>query len=228
MISGKIYYSSGILLEDDFYVITNKNSSLGQATTLSNEINMLLFVIKDKFINDFNIKEFKNQMKVKTTLTKNILKMLDKKHLKLQPFYFFELLTSFFKATGMVDTKNFSFSKIVYDENLFLEINDFILKNINLSTQAIELALEKDLNISSKVINKYCIEKLNITLRKLILKIKLKKVIEKKYFNNDNIINLISEYSLENIKQVRYNLKSHFNLSIKNLNYCGGEKNDNS
>lgn len=218
MVKGKLYYNDGVLLEDNCYVVTDRNSLLGKCMILSDEINMVFVVIKKYFIKRFNLLEPNTKIKIKSNISKEELnKVMDFKYLKQHPFFFLEILINFFKVNSVIDEDSFKFSETVAEENYLSDIQEMILKNINLETEQIERYVENELDISEDILNNYLVKNLDITMKKWITKLKLKTLVERNYVQDMGIDNLRKELAITNIKNLRYNLKAYYDLSVKNM-----------
>lgn len=219
MLSGRIYYEDGILLDEGYYLICNEKNFLKKYMILSDKINMLGIIVKRDFITDFEIEGIEEKVRIKSTITlDDISKILDCNYLKQNPFNIFQMIIHFFKVVSVID-EELSISTFIKEEEMLREIKSIILQNIKFDTELIEKSLERELDESIEVINTYINNVLNITVKKLIVKLKLAVFIDKNCFDKGehDIKKLMEELTIPNLKTLRYSLKTHYDLSIKDM-----------
>lgn len=218
MIRGKIYYSDGILLEDNFYIISEKNYIPKYAKILSDSIDLLIFVLKKEFIEDFDIViPIETNIIRSNNYSKKIFEFLKMNFIEENPFAFLEILSYFFKANNFLKEQVFPFSENLIEANNSIMISSIIKENIKLPIEELINTLEKKLNLSSAKINILLLKNMDLTLKKVIIRLKIKYIIEEFYQTDSSIEELLINYNFTNMKQFRYNLHIFFNISIKDL-----------
>lgn len=218
VLKGKIYYNDGLLLEENCYIVTDKRSLLDKCLLLSKEVDVVFIVIKKYFIKEFNLIEPNTKIKVKSNIRKDDLnKIINFRYLKQHPFFFFEILINFFKVNSVIEDSEFLFSKTIIEEKYLNEIQNIIMRNITLETEEIEKCIEKELELSEDIINNYLVKNLDTTLKKWIIRLKLKVLVEESYFQDRSVEDLRKELAITNVKNLRYNLKAYYDMSVKDM-----------
>lgn len=218
MIKGKLFYEDGFILTDNYYIITGKES-LKSFLPLEEELYLVVIILKKSLIEILNIKESFEKNAIRSLASKkHIDNLLNINFLKERPFYFIETLIYFLKSNNLLE-KNITplLKKIRHNTIDLADIFSKITKNIKLNSEKIKDILIKETELSNMQLDNFLVEKTNLTLKKLIIKLKIKYILEEYWNNNVPIEDLIEKYNIENMKIFRYNLKIFYNLSIKDL-----------
>lgn len=215
---GKVYYNDGTILGEGFYILSNRKNFLERCMVLSDEVSIIFIVIKNSFTKMFNLIEPDTKVKVKSNIDREKLeRIMNSSYLREHPFFFFESLVNFFEIKLSKGDVSYQFLKSIEEEKYLNNVYEIISRNINMDIDDIQECIERELMISEEILNSYLVKNLNITLRKWIIKLKLKFLLEESYFGNREIEEVRKKLAISNIKSLRYNLKTYYDISVKDL-----------
>lgn len=218
-LKGEIYYKNGLFLKEREYIITGPLTKLDKYKLLKDEAILLIIRLKKEFLNKIKIKEL---LEIKhQTLTideKNMKKLVNNSMFKDEFTFFVDMIIILLEVNGLVDSSVLSITLLLKDEEKIEKIIKIIDKNITLPEEEIKNKVLEEIYYSNKKIDEIIYRGTKLTLKKYILREKTKYIIEE--YMNDIRVDfefLLQKYNYSNIKNLRYNIKNFYNISIKDI-----------
>lgn len=218
-LKGEIYYKNGLLLKEREYLLSSATAKLDKYKVLTDEVLLLIIKLKKEFINKIKIKELTELKHQTLTVDETSMRGLLDNTLFREAFTFFmDIVIILLEINELVNTNIMSVSLLLYNEEEMIKIIRIIDKNIALPEEKIKEKIERELGYTYKKIEEIVYKGSKLTLKKFILKEKTKYIIEE-YANNmiTNPEELLKKYSYSNIKNLRYNIKNFYDISIKDI-----------
>lgn len=219
LLKGEIYYKNGIFLKEREYVISSSMAKLSKYKILTDETVLLIIKLKKEFLNKIKAKELLEIKHQTLTVDEINMKKLINSSIFSESFTFFmDIVIILLKINGLVETDIISVSLLLDDEKDAIQIMKIIRDNILLPEEEIKNKIWLEFQCSDKKIDEIMYEGTRLTLKKFILKEKTKYIMEE-YINNFRLDfeRLLPKYNYSNMKNLRYNIKNFYDISIKDI-----------
>lgn len=220
LLRGKLFYKNGIFLKDGEYLITDYKFQLKEYKVLSDDFLMILITLKKDFIEKFQVKELEKVIQMTSSLPNNQLrKILNKSIFKNNFLFFLDTIILILKNSNLIPDDILSYSEIFYKKELDIcSLVNIIDENITLPENDIRDILMEKFSITEKNLDEFMYQTYKTTLKKYIGRLKIKYILQDyMIFPNAHLDFLLEKYNYSNIKNFKYNLKTFFNLSIKDF-----------
>ena len=216
---GELYYRNGILLREREYLLTSPKTKLDKYKILTEDIDLLVVRLKKEFLERLKVKELETLKHQTLTIDeKSMEKILDNTMFRDNFTFFMDVIIILLEVNDLVVTDTLSVSLIIENEDMMREIVGIIDDNITLPEEDIRNKIMERFQYNDKRIEEIIYNGTKLTLKKFILKEKTKYIIED-YMNSFRVEfeDLLEKYNYSNMKNLRYNIKNFYNLSIKDI-----------
>lgn len=211
---GSLFFEKGFFLVENEYFIISNQQELGKYKSFAEETILISIHIKAKFIQEYKLNKPKISFPIKMSISTQKLMSIFMEEITNKNLFNLVQLISFFLAVGnSIPNLN---ELVIYEK--IKQINDLkilkkiIEKNITKPTEIIEK------RIYNTGINVKNIELMNdTTLKKFINSIKLKKILKEYLIEKKDLNKIADKYNFKNKKNIKYNLKAIYSITIKDL-----------
>lgn len=217
-LKGNLYYKNGILLKEREYLLSSPKTKLDKYKILTDNIELLVIRLKKEFLDKLKVKELENlKHQLLTIDEKSMEKVLDNTMFRDNYIFLMDVIIILLEVNDLVKTDILSISLIIENEDIIREAVEIIDNNITLSEDDIRIKLMERFK-TNKQIEEIIYNGTKLTLKKFILKEKTKYIIED-YINSFRVEfeDLLKKYKYSNMKNLRYNIKNFYNLSVKDI-----------
>lgn len=225
-LKGELYYKNGVFLKEREYLLSGPQAKLERYKLLTDEILLLIIKIKPDFINKLKVKELTDIKHMALTIDEKNMRSLTKQTMFVKDFSFFiDTIITLLKINGLVETDIISVSLVLSNEDEIRDIFKIIERNIALPEDEIKEKILKKYKYGDKKIDEIIYKATKLTLKKYILKEKTRYIMEE-YRNNFRITfeELVEKYHYSNMKNLRYNMKNFYEISIKDVKHIKPER----
>lgn len=217
-LKGNLYYKNGILLKEREYLLSSPKAKLDKYKILTDNIELLVIRLKKEFLGKLKVKELENlKHQLLTIDEKSMENILNNTMFRDNYIFLMDVIIILLEVNDLVKTDILSISLIIENEDIIREAIEIIDNNITLSEDDIRIKLIERFK-TNKQIEEIIYNGTKLTLKKFILKEKTKYIIED-YMNSFRVEfeELLKKYKYSNMKNLRYNIKNFYNLSIKDI-----------